>query len=68
MQDTFLILIRDFHFTFQAHVNHVGIQRFRFKKPQKPYPAYDKGMTKTEWKRDRAKMIERCIAILQRMK
>ena len=43
-------------------------KRFRFKKPQKPYPAYDKGMKKTEWKRDREKMIERCIGILQRMK
>lgn len=43
-------------------------KRFHFKKPQKPYPAYDKGMKKTEWKRDRAKMIERCIGILQRMK
>ena len=43
-------------------------KRFRFKSPQKPYPAYDKGMKKTEWKRDRSTMIERCIGILQRMK
>lgn len=43
-------------------------KRFRFRSPQKPYPAYDKGMKKTEWKRDRAKMIERCIELLQRMK
>lgn len=43
-------------------------KRFRFKSPQKPYPAYDKGMNKTEWKRDRTKMIERCIELLQRMK
>lgn len=43
-------------------------KRFRFKTPQKPYPAYEKGMKKTEWKRDREIMIERCIGILQRMK
>ena len=43
-------------------------KRFRFVKPQKPYPAYDKGMEPIEWKRDRDKMIERCIGILQKMK
>lgn len=42
-------------------------KRFHFSKPQKPYPAYDKGMDVAEWKRDRAKMIERCITILTRM-
>lgn len=42
-------------------------KRFRFVKPQKPYPAYDKGMEHAEWNRDRAKMIERCISILQKM-
>ena len=42
-------------------------KRFRFVKPQKPYPAYDKGMVLSEWKRDRDKMIERCIGILQNM-
>lgn len=42
-------------------------KRFRFIKPEKPYPAYDKGMEQTEWKRDRTKMIERCIDILKNM-
>lgn len=42
-------------------------KRFRFAKPQKPYPAYDKGMELSEWKRDREKMIERCVGILQNM-
>lgn len=42
-------------------------KKFCFSKPQKPYPAYDKGMESTEWKRDRSKMIERCIGILQGM-
>lgn len=42
-------------------------KRFRFIKPEKPYPAYDKGMEQTEWKRDRTKMIERCIGILKNM-
>ena len=41
---------------------------FRFIKPQQPYPAYEKGMELTEWKRDRDKMIERCIGILQKMR
>jgi hypothetical protein len=42
-------------------------KKFRFIKPEKPYPAYDKGMEQTEWKRDREKMIERCITILTNM-
>ena len=42
-------------------------KRFRFNKPQKPYPAYDKGMVSVDWVRDRTKMIERCIGILQAM-
>ena len=42
-------------------------KRFRFVKPQKPYPAYDKGMERAEWKRDTAKMIERCQIILTKM-
>ncbi len=43
-------------------------KHFRFIKPQQPYPAYDKGMEPVEWKRDRVKMIERCIAILSKMR
>ena len=42
-------------------------KRFRCVKPQQPYPAYDKGMEATEWKRDRSKMIERCVGILTKM-
>lgn len=42
-------------------------KHFRFYKAQQPYPAYDKGMEQTEWKRDREKMIERCIGILENM-
>lgn len=42
-------------------------KNFRFIKPQQPYPPYDKGMKLTEWKRDRNKMIERCIGILSKM-
>lgn len=42
-------------------------KHFRFHKPQMPYPAYDKGMEAIEWKRDRTKMIERCIGILTKM-
>ncbi len=42
-------------------------KRFSFCKPEKPYPAYDKGMEMTQWKRDRKKMIERCIKILTKM-
>lgn len=42
-------------------------KRFRFNKPQKPYPEYDKGMAASEWKRDREKMIERCVGILHNM-
>ena len=40
-------------------------KKFRFNKPQQPYPAYDKGMVSVDWVRDRTKMIERCIGILQ---
>ena len=42
-------------------------KRFRYIKPQQPYPAYAKGMEATEWKRDRPKMIERCVGILTKM-
>ena len=42
-------------------------KHFRFHKQQKPYPAYDKGMDAIEWRRDRQKMIERCIDILTKM-
>lgn len=42
-------------------------KHFRFVKPQLPYPAYDKGMAPAEWRRDRIKMIERCIGILKQM-
>lgn len=42
-------------------------KKFRFIKSQKPYPAYEKGMQPVQWKRDRPKMIERCIGILTKM-
>lgn len=42
-------------------------KRFKFIRPQQPYPPYDKGMELTEWKRDRTKMIDRCIGILMKM-
>ena len=43
-------------------------KNFNFKLKQKPYPTYEKGEVKTEWKRDRKKIIERCIGILEAMK
>lgn len=40
-------------------------KNFRFIKPQKPYPVYEKGMESVELKYNRSKMIKHCITILQ---
>lgn len=42
-------------------------KRFRFIKPEIPYPAYDKGMELSAWKRDRAKIIDRCAEMLSNL-
>lgn len=42
-------------------------KHFRFIRPQKPHPVYDKGIKSTKWERDRAKIIERCVGILTKM-
>lgn len=42
-------------------------KRFRFVRPQQPYPNYERGEHPAEWKRDRAKIVERCVSILQSM-
>lgn len=43
-------------------------KKFKFFKPQKPYPIYDKGMKEVEWRRDKSKMIDRCVMILSNMR
>lgn len=42
-------------------------KRFQFKTKRQPYPAYEKGLKKVEWIRNRDKMIENCRVILENM-
>lgn len=44
------------------------VKNFKCRLKQKPYPTYEKGEIKEEWKRDRAKIVERCIGMLSSMK
>ena len=42
-------------------------KKFQFKTKRQPYPAYEKGLKKVEWIRNRDKMIENCRVILENM-
>ncbi|MDE6037782.1 MAG: hypothetical protein K2G05_05930 [Duncaniella sp.] len=41
-------------------------RHFKFKNTEKPYPEYDKGMEQVEWKRDKDKIKDRIIHLLDR--
>ncbi|MBQ7856254.1 MAG: hypothetical protein IJ348_03965 [Alistipes sp.] len=42
-------------------------KHFRFIKPEKPYPQYEKGFTLTEWRRDTRKIKDNCHEILEKV-
>lgn len=42
-------------------------KHFRFIKPEKPYPQYDKGMDLVEWNRDTRKIKENIITLLDKV-
>ena len=42
-------------------------KHFRFNKPERPYPQYEKGFVLSEWKRDTQKIKENCIGILEKL-
>lgn len=42
-------------------------RHFKFIKKELPYPEYDKGMKLVNWKRDKSKMIGKCIEMLEQM-
>lgn len=41
--------------------------KFRFVKPQKPYPPYEKGISDIDWRRDRKKIKENIVKIINRI-
>lgn len=42
-------------------------KKFKFNKPQQPYPEYNKGMLKITWERDRKKIKNKIIQLLDRI-
>ena len=40
-------------------------KHFQFRMKEKPYPAYEKGELPDVWKRDKSKLVQQCISILQ---
>ena len=41
-------------------------KHFRFNKPERPYPQYEKGFVLSEWKRDIKKIKENCVGLLEK--
>ena len=42
-------------------------KHFRFIKPEKPYPQYEKGIEPVEWNRDKRKIKENIIMLLDKV-
>lgn len=42
-------------------------KHFKFNKPEQPYPEYNKGMLKITWKRDKRKIKEKMIELLEKL-